>query len=367
MKTVCEKNKCTGCMLCKDICPKNAITVKEDMKAYNAVINEELCINCNLCHRMCQKNNEQVFVETKMCKQGWAIDPLIRKKSSSGGLAAAFSIAFIENGGYVCSCTFKDGAFKFELINNKKDISKMTGSKYVKSNATGIYKNIKKLIVDGQKVLFIGLPCQVSALKKYIGENNNLYTVDLICHGTPSPKTLELYLKENKCDIKSLSNLQFRENNEFKLYNSSKPIEPDGVTDFYTDTFLKCVNYTENCYECEYAQVKRVSDITLGDSWGTELSVDEQNKGISLIMCQTQRGMNLLEKSNVHLEDVNIERAIANNRQLNKPSKAPAERDLFFKTLEETGSYAKAFKKLYFKSYYKYKIKKLLIKIGLWK
>ena len=182
------------------------------------------------------------------------------------------------------------------------------GSKYVKSNPQGIYKKIKNLLKNGEKVLFIGLPCQVAALKLFVGDQlvADLYTVDLICHGTPSPQLLQMFLEQYGYELKDIKNIAFRKKNKFQVRDGDKGIITNGVTDSYIISFLNGVCYTENCYSCKYAQFNRVSDITLGDSWGSDLSNEEQSKGISLILCQSAKFFNLLKSSNIKLYNVVI-------------------------------------------------------------
>ena len=335
MKTVCQLNQCAGCMACVDICPKEAITIDDNLVAYNAVIDENKCIGCNACHKVCQSNNPAKQLSPIKWYQGWAEVSDVRKHSSSGGMATAISQAFIESGGVVCSCTFYDGEFIFEFAEKIEDLNKFAGSKYVKSNPRGIYKSVKEYLKRGRDVLFIGLPCQVSALKNFVGAQyeDGLFTADLICHGTPSPKLLEMFLNQYGHTLTELRDIQFRVKAKFMVYGDYKGIITNGVSDKYSIAFLNSLTYTENCYSCQYACKDRVSDLTLGDSWGSELPMDEQKKGVSLILCQTEKGDRLLHMANIHLENVDIEKAIANNHQLAHPSVMPKRRNEFYKGL----------------------------------
>ncbi|MBE7087423.1 MAG: 4Fe-4S dicluster domain-containing protein [Clostridiales bacterium] len=364
MKTVCEINKCVGCMACVDSCPKGAISINDDLKSYNAVIDAEKCCDCGLCFKTCQNNVSLSLNLPFMWKQGYVSSDEDRKTSSSGGVAYALSKSFIENGGVVCSCVFRDGEFVFDCSDNLSDITKFKGSKYVKSNPSGVYKSIKALLKDNKSVLFIGLPCQVSALKIVVGEslNKNLYTVDLICHGTPSPKLLESFVNQYGYKLSDLSGISFRKKGRFAL-QSEKTFVRQGVMDRYSIAFLNGLNYTENCYNCNYAKEERVGDLTIGDSWGSDLPSDQKSKGVSLLLCQTEKGKKLIDDSDLVLFDVDKTVAKNHNHQLEYPTKKPPHREKFFR-LYSKKTFNKAVFSCYPKLCFKQSLKSLLIGLG---
>ena len=333
MKTVCKLNQCAGCKACLDICKKNAISIADSVSTMNANINENLCVKCGACEKVCPNNNIVKKNQPLEWYQGW-IDAT-RQTSSSGGVAAGLIKSFIQNGGYVASCLFKNGEFDFEITNDLNYAKKFAGSKYVKSNPKNIYRKVSEKIKEGHKVMFIGLPCQVAAVKNYMKNHDNLYTVDLICHGSPSPQILSRFLYENNVDIKLIDDLKFRNKDGFGLQSGYKRIGFDGNSDLYTFAFLTSLDYTENCYSCRYATLDRVSDITLGDSWGSDLDTEEQKKGVSLILCQTKKGKELLRNTKIELRSVDLNKAIESNHQLNYPSKMPPERKIFFKNIDK--------------------------------
>lgn len=346
IKTVCVENMCTGCMACINKCNKNAIELKKDYFEYNAIINEKLCVNCGACYKVCQVNNPIELHEPIIWKEGWALDNKIRKTSSSGGVATAIMQSFVRSGGEVCSCVMEKGEFIFKCVDCIEELDKFKGSKYVKSDPKKIYKLIEEKLKNGEKILFLGLPCQISALKKYIPPqlSRELYTIDLICHGTPNPDLLHKFLNEHGYDLKSISKLSFRKKDTYGLFfGEDMPIVSRGIRDSYLYSFLTSYNYTENCYECRYANVRRIADITLGDSWGTELPEEERKKGISLVLCQNEKGMNLLEMASLKLKDVNIEKSIENNKQLYISSIRPEKRELFMRKLKSGKKYDYAF------------------------
>lgn len=323
MRTVCPKDMCAGCMACISICKKDAIKIQDSLNSYNAIIDSKKCIDCGACENVCQVNRQiEPMRKPKIWYQGWATEEQIREKSSSGGAATSIMRAFIKEGGLVCSCSYCSGNFGFLFAENLEEIDRFTGSKYVKSNPQGIYDQLKEYLKNGKKVLFLGLPCQVAAVKNYVGDKllENLYTVDLICHGTPSPKVFDIFLQQYGKKLEEQISFKFRDKDMFQVAASGEYIVHKGAADCYSIAFLNSLIYTENCYSCQYACLNRISDITLGDSWGSELEVSECKKGLSLVLVQTEKGREILNKSKMHLEDVDLNKAVAANHQLSHPS-----------------------------------------------
>lgn len=366
MKTVCDENLCTGCMACVEICPKNAIHIDDTLIAYNAIIDVKKCISCYACTRICQNKTNQVTVREPISwYQGWSTNEVNRKNSSSGGAAIELARTVIGHGGSVFSCIFEKGAFVFDEVDTIDDLKKFAGSKYVKSNPIGVYRRIDKKLKEGRKVLFIGLPCQVAALNLIVGENDNLITVDLICHGTPSPKTLDMFLKQYGCRLENLDEIHFRSKDQFRITSSERSFTPKGVRDTYMIAFLNGFIYTDNCYQCKYARRERVSDITIGDSWESDLPSEEQKKGISLILTQTEKGRILVEESNMKLNRVDIEKAIKANHQLQYPSPRLAGTVTFFSELNKGKDFNKLVRNNFPKQYSRQRLKAFLTKLGL--
>ena len=149
----------------------------------------------------------------------------------------------------------------------------------------------------------------------------------------------------------------------FKLEQNGKCFAVPTTIDNYLMTFLNSTTYTENCYQCQYARIERTGDITLGDSWGSELEKCIQDKGISLVLCQNEKGRELINESNLTLIDVDLAKAIESNHQLYQPSQKPKERELLFKELKKGSGFKKAVRRCYPKKYFKNAIKTLLYKI----
>jgi len=369
LETVCPLNKCVGCMACVNICSKAAIHIEDNIKNVNAIIDTQKCVECGLCKKVCQiLNPVQLTKQISFC-QGWAIDQEIRQNSSSGGYAIAIEKAFIENGGYVCSCLFQNGEFTFGITNNPEELVKFAGSKYVKSNSSTIYTPIKELLIKGNKVLFVGLPCQVSGLVNFIGAklSERLYTIDLICHGTPSVKLLQKFLLQHGVDLNSLESISFRSKKGFYLKGDTKQFSYPGTMDTYLISFLEGAIYTDNCYECHYATLERVSDVTLGDSWGSCEDKDILHNGISLALIQTLKGKELLQQAKIDCKNVDINVAIQNNEQLRHSFIEPDYRNNLLNEITKGANFDATVKKYLPKQYMKQKVKAILLRLGLMK
>lgn len=366
MKTVCKQNMCSGCMACVAACAKNAITIKDSLEAYNAVIDLQKCVNCGACERVCQSNCLiEILKKPIEWHQGWAIEPGIREKASSGGAATAIMRTFVKRGGVVCSCTYTNGRFCFVAAETLEEIDQFTGSKYIKSDPSGIYEKAKNYLKNGRKVLFIGLPCQVSAIKNYVGIKlgTQLYTIDLICHGTPSPQVMDIFLKQYGMRLKDQTSFKFRDKDMFQVATSGKYIIQKGAADRYSIAFLNSLTYTNNCYSCKYACLERVSDLTLGDAWGSELELTERKKGLSLMLVQTEKGRELIGEAELHLEPIDLEKAVAANHQLEHPSVKCVNSEDFWVALRE----GKRFNTLVFRRFPKHcirqNVKRVLLKL----
>lgn len=330
MEEICDEGMCAGCMACAVACPKNAVRINADIDACHVEINQDSCIDCGRCKRVCQQLNPAKGTAPIKWLQGWASSPEERASSSSGGVASSIARSFIERGGDVVACAFKEGRFDFSKATNVEGVDDYKGSKYVKSNPLNAYDLVGESFRSGKKVLFIGLPCQVSAILNYFGDrhSSDLYTIDLICHGTPSLKLLDDFLTQRGISLSEIKDIAFRRKGSFALRDGAQSVDDPGVVDRYMIAFLHGLSYTECCYNCNYARTERVSDLTLGDSWGTHL-IEEEAQGVSLMLSMNGKGDELIESSRIVAKDVDVENAIRNNEQLVKPSSKPRARKKF--------------------------------------
>lgn len=369
---ICKKNKCTGCFACYNICPQNAITMKEDEFGYiYPNIDKEKCIKCNLCKKICPSLQQKKENKSQICLAMWNKDDDIRAKSTSGGMATTLYTAILKRGGVIYGCTNSlDEGIPFIRIDKIEDLYKIKGSKYVHAYVNNQFKNVKQDLENQKEVMFIGTPCQIAGLKSFLGkEYLNLFVADIICHGVPSQKLLK---EEIKTKVKENKNIKvtFRENGQFciKAYsNDLEVLNESQDKSFYFLAFMKALFYRENCYECKYANPNRLGDITLGDFWGIGRDNDvnkykeEEKKGISLCLVNTEKGKKLINmiKDECYYEERNVDEAINGNSQLRHPSAKNKEYEKFRRLYLKYG-YEKANKKCLKLDKCKQRLKKIL-------
>ena len=338
MNKICKEEECTGCMACYNICPKNCITMEYNKYGeLQPKIDESKCIHCNLCRKVCP-NNSPINKNTPVTAFAtWSKDENDRKTSTSGAVASILYKEAIDNGYIVFGTSFDENLIlKHSYTDNKEEALKYKGSKYCQSDIGKNYENVGRFLKEDKKIIFIGTPCQIQGLNKYLEVKNidkeNLITVDLVCHGVPSQQYLTNYINylEKKYKRKA-TNVSFRdsENYVLKLFNENELI--CSITkdrDLYATAFLLAMLQRESCLDCKYATSNRVSDITIGDFWGIQnddkINDEEKHKGISLVLVNTQKGNDFFNKctsNNVFYEEKKLEEAINGSVHLRRPSK----------------------------------------------
>lgn len=345
-----DKTECSGCSACKNICPRNAISMVEDEYGFlYPHINYNACINCNLCEKVCPIiNSSKEELEVPKAYAAFNKDEKIRMQSSSGGVFTLLASKIINMGGVVYGASFNE---KFLVVHDKaktkEEIQKFRGSKYIQSELKNVFKEIRNLLQDDKYVLFTGTPCQVEGLKSFLGkEYSKLYTQDLICHGVPSKKVWEKYLEsKEKINNSEIKNVSFRnkENkgwNKYQIfleYQKNKEYI-DHSEDIFMKIFLNDIALRDSCYKCKFKKKHRISDITLADFWGINNVIPKMNdeKGTSLVIVNSKKGQDLMNeiKENIVYEEVDFEKAISNNLSMTTSPLQSEKREEFFKDLE---------------------------------
>ena len=346
MEEVISKNKCTGCTACMNICPKGAISMIRDSDGFKyPVIDQDKCINCGLCKRTCPVINNKNNNSINKCYVGYAKDEEIRFNSSSGGIFSIIANYILENNGIVIGASFNnDNKLKHIAITNNKELSKLRGSKYLQSDLDNIFTYIKNNIKDN-KILFVGTPCQVAGLKSFIKKDfNNLICIDLVCHGVPSPKLFDKYIKELESNNGKVLNYNFRDNSTgWDNYSNTITFKNKKITELrknnnYMKLFLSDIALRNSCYNCNNKLGNKYSDITLGDFWGiNNYYPDMYNKsGVSAIIINTNTGINIFNNinNNIEYKECLLDEIIKGNPSLIRSSKMPNRRNMFFKDID---------------------------------
>lgn len=333
MKEILNKNKCSGCHACYNICPKNAISMVEDEAGFKyPVIDQKKCIDCGMCKKACPSTNKSKEIK-KDIKAYAAYNKNYdeRINSSSGGMFILLAKEIIKRNGVVFGASFDKN---FDVIHTyaetEEELKQFMGSKYTQSTIGSAYKKVKGFLDKDRYVLFSGTPCQIEGLKSFLKKDyDKLYTQDIICHGVPSSKVWRKYLKyqEDKSKEK-IKNISFRNKDHgwsmfgMKILFDKNSYYKNLQDDIYLRTFLKNICLRESCYNCDFKKKYRISDITLADYWGIDHVHKDMNdnKGTSLIIVNSKKGKELFEliKENIIYIETDIDIALKYNIAMTK-------------------------------------------------
>lgn len=354
MINITDKYKCCGCTACVSACPKNCISMSADREGFlYPVVDSVKCIDCGLCEKVCPVlhpvNNETEPLVYAAINNNEAV----RMQSSSGGIFTLIAEYVLEHGGVVFGACFdSDWNVIHDYTETKDGLARFRGSKYVQSHVGICFTQVKTFLDSGREVLFSGTPCQVAGLKNYLRKPySNLFTVDLVCHGVPSPEVWRRYLQEAVCRVygikkKNVINLgeyiydiSFRAKDKgWKKYNI-KIIFRNGKVEMmpffensYMNVFLSDLSLRPSCYACPTKLHHVQSDITLADFWGVnEIKPDiDDDKGCGLILINCEEKLDFLYKMNCQLLQQQLERVVEYNPCILSTVNEPANRDFFW-------------------------------------
>jgi coenzyme F420-reducing hydrogenase beta subunit len=351
------KEHCFGCRACEQICPQKCIDMIEDNEGFfYPKINVNICIKCGLCRKACpiNKNNMFSLLNQPIVYAAWNKNNEILRNSSSGGMFSAIADYVLNKKGTVFGCAF-DNKFiaKHICTEDKKNMYKIRGSKYVQSDTSDTYKQVKKLLNKGKYVFYTGTPCQIAALKSFIGQDyKNLITADLICNGVPSQKIFTQYIKHLENIYKGkITEFRFRDKLRYgwthsyyiKInkdnYNKSK-CKTAYLSSYYY-AFLNKMIQRPSCYGCPYSNTKREGDITIADFWGIEKFYPQidTSMGMSLVIINTYKGLDIINALDNKIEKIEMTMNQAKYQQenLKHPIFKPELRNIIYKEIDKLG------------------------------
>lgn len=385
MIQLCLKESCTGCGACMQSCNHGAITMRYDSEGFLLpIIDKAKCVDCGLCQKHCPELNPIERLDYEKQKYYALIYDQDRKISSSGGAFSVFAKWIISQGGIVYGATINE---KFEVrhigVESTGELNKLRGSKYVQSIIGDTYKDIRNHLRSNRKVLFVGTGCQVGGLYSFLNGKRYeglLYTLDLVCHGTPSYGAFKSYLSKLEKNISpngevgAIRDFRFRKLDSWSIVPSVKFTKSDWrmlnlSENAFMDAFFKGITFRECCFNCQYCNTKRIGTFTIADFWGIgrhglpfKCNV---SSGVSLVIDNTGLMPSIIDKLRgmVYIEERPKEEAICEQVNLKNPMKRLAVRDSAVLDMIDPNFSLKEYAKKYqlpYKATMKWRIQKIV-------
>lgn len=295
-----SSTKCTGCYACSFVCPQSAILLKEVDGFRTATVNNQKCINCGLCLKVCHRiNDEHRTINDSLAWEAYSNDESVLATSTSGGAAFELSRYFLKKGYKIVGCkyNYETDCAEHDIIDSESKIYLFTGSKYIQSSL----ENIKDKLLDNEKYVFIGTPCQCFGLKKYLNltkKNSEFVFIDFFCHGFIPADFFTYFLAKNRKDC--LQKIEFRSKERGwhsylckMTYKDNYALIPYQKSEFGM-VFLSNFLLLKTCYQCKFRYNQISSDIRIGDYWGEKHK--NNTKGVSCVIGVTENGKNLLNQ-----------------------------------------------------------------------
>ena len=355
-------NDCTGCGACFNICPAGAISMTPDREGFLfPAVNTKKCILCSKCISVCEVQKRPPLQNDQDCYAIALKNEDIRKKSSSGGAFGSLADHVLGKGGMVCGAVYsKDYKNVFHAwAGNKEELAALRGSKYVQSDTGSTFREAQEYLKEGKYVLYSGTPCQIYGLQCFLGKDyEKLITVDIVCHGVPSPEIYKRYLDDITGNKKILK-VDFRDKSRWGWGTATSVYFTDGSTyccdcyrDPYWKAFLGGLSTRKSCGQCRFANIHRIGDFSIGDFWGVaELDADcDDGKGTSLLLANNSKAKAVFQELREPYSfckpfsiDSVYELAKKKNGQLIGPKKPHELRQPFFDEIAKTSSFADAY------------------------
>ena len=326
--------------------------MKEDCEGFlYPNVDTDKCVDCKQCKAACDSMGQNSISSPK-AYAAYANDAAIREASSSGGIFSLLTEAVLNKGGVVYGAAFDENFdVRHVVIDDISQLPKLRGSKYVQSVLGESLADVKRLLASGRTVLFSGTPCQIGGLKAYLSKDYpSLITVDLVCHGAPSPKVWRMYLDIMKQRAQApLQRISFRtKNSSWKRFAVSFTYVNDTAylswhqKDPYMRGFLQNLYLRPSCHNCRFKANNRASDITLADFWGIENVLPEMDddKGTSVIIANTVKGQQILSEVKDKMRIIKVQPEVIEkyNTSICRSARAHPKRDEFFSAISNDGS-----------------------------
>lgn len=348
MPRLADLEQCVGCTACASICTQHCIIIEYDEAgfAYPAIVDDKKCVGCKMCEKVCPIITFHDLSGQAVCAYAaYSKDELSRVSSSSGGLFSEFARVILEEKGIVYGAVYDDNwSVKHVAVSTMEELNRMKGAKYSESKLENIFLEVEKYLKEGKKILFSGTPCQVAGLKAFVKKDyNNLFCIDFVCHGIPSPMAWKAYVdyrtqKDANGKLPNMINLRSKSTGWSKYQYSTVFEYDNGVVkknsnsqNLFMKLFLGDYISRISCENCKFKGYARVSDITLGDFWGIwdiDSEMDD-NKGTSVVLVQSEKGQSFWNEigDKIKFKEVDLELTSRQNPSLIVSSKANPKRN----------------------------------------
>lgn len=349
MIEVVRKADCCGCSACASICPCGSISMQADSEGFlYPVVNAETCKDCSLCEQVCplrHKPKQHNVIAVYGAKNK---NDAVRFASSSGGIFSLAAETVLAKGGVVFGAALADNLQVQHIkIENITELAKLRGSKYVQSVLENCFAQVRSLLRAGRQVLFSGTLCQIAGLKKYlIKDYANLWTIDVVCHGVPSPKVYQKHLRELSAQAgEPVTEVRFRDktkgwkNGETLFLTEHQRLGNSKRKETYMRLFLNNVSIRPSCGQCAFNNRRSQADITIADYWGVDKQFPkfDDDKGVTLVLINSSQGRELFEqiKNKAELLETNFSLGAEYNLAVAKSLPLHPQREFFFANLDK--------------------------------
>lgn len=358
MNNISVIENCMGCSACSKVCHKSCIKMEKNKYGFfYPKIKKEACVSCGICLQVCPTIKHSLN-KTLLVIGARNIEADVLAGSTSGGVFSAISDYYLENDGFVCGAIFnKDYCVIHDMTNISECREKMRGVKYVQSNIEPVILEIIEKIKQGKKVIFFGTPCQVSAINN-MGELKKinkklLTTVDLICHGVPSPGLFSDHIRYIKIRYGEIESYLFRDKEkgwrgQNVTINTAAGVVSDEDAKSYCRLYFNSLITRPSCETCPFAVMERAGDLTIGDFWGIDKEDKryDDNKGISLLLINTEQGEKLFNTVKDRLDFFMVQGKSYIQPNMTAPTEKNPLSDIFWKMYGKEGfeAYKRYFK-----------------------
>ena len=343
---LCKTGLCTGCSACANACPEQCIQMAADAEGFlRPKIDSSQCVVCGTCQNVCPVLHPKAHSHETVAYAAVHKDDAIRLESTSGGVFSLLCQWVFDHGGIVFGAAYADDfSVAHGCVEKASDLSKLRTAKYAQSAIGDSYRQAKTFLEQGRYVLFSGTPCQIGGLRTFLGKDyGRLLTVDLICHGVPSPAVWEHYIQyrgeqDAQGERPTSINLRSKESGwaGYSIrfdYAGGQTYRMPNSQDPYLRCFVKDLCLRPSCYACSFKGIDRCSDFTLGDYWGvwSQLPELDDNQGTSIVLLHSEKAKRIWPEllSGMKAVQVDADQCFSENPSALSSATEPDDRQMF--------------------------------------